>query len=270
MLRGLYTGWTSMVATWNQTDVIANNLANVNTTGFKRDDVTFAEYRAMAIRRVDDDVTEIPLGLIDRRPPVGKLGTGVRIEEIFTDFNPGTLRATEGQLDVALDGQGFFTVETPQGVRYTRDGNFQVNRQGYLVDKNGNPVQGLLLNNQLGPIQLTDANVSIDREGRVYEGDPRQGEQVEIAQLRLAGFAQPRALKKIGDNYWEAPAGVQPQALPADSAVRQGYLEQSNVNIVQEMVRMIEANRLFGIEEKVITTADTLAGKVINDLPRTS
>lgn len=266
MLRGLYTGAAGMLATWSQVDVIANNLANVSTAGFKRDETVFRQFPAMEIRRTNDDVREVPAGTIDRRPAVGELGTGAAIDEIFTDFAQGSLRQTGNPLDLALDGAGFFAVETAQGMRYTRDGGFQVNREGYLTDSHGNLVQAELAAGGTGPLQLTSTMVSVGSDGTVAQGDPTQGAQQVLGRLILQAFDPPRALRKTGDNLYEAPAGVNGQR--AQAAVKQGYVEQSNVNAIQEMVRLIEANRLFGIEEKIITTHDGLLNKALNEIPR--
>lgn len=267
MLRGLYTGTAGMLAVWNQMDVISNNLANVSTAGFKRDDTAFRTMMELPIRRTYDNVVNVPGGTIDRRPPVGPLGTGVLVDEIFTDFAQGPLRQTDNKLDLALTGEGFFEVETAQGLRYTRDGGFAVNAQGFLTDKLGNSVRAQLPDGTTGPLRLTDPNFSIGADGTVATGDPAQGPQQVIGQLRVVGFAQARALRKVGDNYYEAPAGIQPGPRPAPTTVKQGYQEQSNVNAIREMVRMIEAQRLFGIEEKIITTQDGLLSRAI-EIPR--
>ena len=267
MLRGIYTGAAGMLATWDQMGVISNNLANVSTAGFKRDDVAFRAMLELPIHRTNDNVVQFPEGTVDRRPPVGPLGTGVMIDEVFTDFAQGSLRPTANPLDLALTGAGFFEVETPQGLRYTRDGGFQVNAQGFLVDKLGNSLRAQQPDGTIGPVRLTDPNFSVGSDGTIAVGDPQQGPQQVIGTLRVVGFAQPRALRKVGDNYYEAPAAAQPGPRPAQTLVKQGYHEQSNVNAVQEMVRMIEAHRLFGIEEKIITTQDGLMSKAI-EIPR--
>ncbi|HNW93195.1 MAG TPA: flagellar basal-body rod protein FlgF [bacterium] len=266
MLRGLYTGASGMLATMDQMDVISNNLANVSTAGFKRDGATFAEMMEMNIRRTYDNVVDVPAGTIDRRPEVGPLGTGTVVDTVYTDFSQGALRETGNTLDLALAGEGFYEIETAQGMRYTRDGGFQVNAQGYLVDKMNNPVRVTLPNGTIGPVQITDPNVSVGVDGTLAQGDPTDGTQQQLGTLRIVDFTDRRALRKVGDNYYAAEQATLTEA-PAATQVQQGYQEQSNVNAVREMVRMIEVHRLYGIEEKIITTQDGLLSKAM-DIPR--
>ena len=142
MIRGLYTGASGMLSEMARTDIIANNLANVNTLGFKKDRTIFRAFPEMNIHRVDDPVQVGLNRVIDPKPFIGMLGTGVMVDEVNIDFSQGAIKTTSNPLDVAIKGEGFFQVQTPEGIRFTRDGNFSLNRDGYLVTKDGHYVLG--------------------------------------------------------------------------------------------------------------------------------
>ncbi|MDH4128368.1 MAG: flagellar hook-basal body protein, partial [Spirochaetota bacterium] len=134
MVRGLYTGVSGMLSEWHRMDVVANNLANLNTTGFKRDDAIFKSFPEMLIRRLDDNgVVKVPNGSYDIAPFVGKMGTGVELNEVYTRHEQGIIRNTGNDFDLALDGKGYFVVKTDRGDRYTRNGSFLIDKDGFLV-----------------------------------------------------------------------------------------------------------------------------------------
>ena len=135
MIRGLYTGASGMLAEMTRTDVISNNIANVNTTGFKKDRTIFRAFPEMNIHRIDDPVSVGLDRTMDPRPFIGMMGTGVMVDEVNTDFSQGNFNTTSNLLDVAIKGEGFFEVQTPEGIRYTRDGSFSLSREGYLITK---------------------------------------------------------------------------------------------------------------------------------------
>ncbi len=158
MVRGLYTGASGMIAQEARLDAIANNLANVDKTAYKKDLTLFKAFPDMIIRRLNDDGLGItPAGSYDTMPFVGKLGTGVEVNEVYTIYEQGSLMRTENPFDVALDGKGFFTVMTERGERYTRNGAFTLNKDGILVTHNGLPVLG-----QNGIIKLQKNNFMIN------------------------------------------------------------------------------------------------------------
>ena len=165
MIRGLYTGASGMLAEMTRTDIISNNLANVNTSGFKKDRAIFRAFPEMNIHRIDDPVSVGLDRVIDPRPFIGLMGTGVMVDEVNTDFSQGTVNTTSNSLDVALKGEGFFEVQTPDGISYTRDGSFSVSRDGYLITKDGYfvlgengqvllPYEGDIVINQLGEVAV--------------------------------------------------------------------------------------------------------------------
>jgi flagellar basal-body rod protein FlgF/flagellar basal-body rod protein FlgG len=213
-----------------QMDVVANNVANVNTTGFKADRSLFAEH-LMPGAHEDNFVAGG-----DRRLSY------VNDRATFHDFSQGAAEQTKNPLDVAIDGGGFFVVQTPAGERYTRDGSFQINNQGQLVNASGYPVLG-----GGGPIvfQQTDKQITIASDGNVtvVEGSTARTDSVR-GKLRLVSFAQAQRLQKEGSNLYSAADGATAQP-DTTSQVRQGFLEKSNVNSVLEMSRMIEVTRTY-------------------------
>lgn len=255
MIRGLYTGASGMLAEMARTDVISNNMANVNTTAFKKDRTIFRAFPEMNIHRIHDPV---PAGLdkvVDPRPFIGMMGTGVMLDEVNTDFNQGHLITTSNPLDLAIRGEGFFQVQTPEGIRYTRDGSFSLSSNGYLVTKEGYYVLG-----ENGPLQLLQTgDITISQQGEVFVNDEY------IDRLNIVTFADLNQLQKQGDNLYFTDAVPEPLQ---DADVVQGALEGSNVSIVAEMVDLISAFRAYEANQKVIQTHDTTLDRAINDVGR--
>ena len=190
MIRGIYTGASGMISQQARMDNIANNLANVDKTGYKKDLTIFKSFPDMLIRRINDDgVGIVPAGSYDTMPIVGKLGTGVEVNEVYTEFEQGSLQRTENPFDLALEGRGFFTVATERGDRYTRDGGFTINNEGILVTKNGNPVLG-----ENGPIKVQQNNFMINERGEVL--------------VNAALSLDARDVVSMASNNWEDPVVI--------------------------------------------------------------
>ncbi len=227
MQNTLLIGLSRQTTLERQLDVVANNVANVNTAGFKADRSLFEEY-LMSGAHEDNFVGN------DRRLSY------VQDRATFHDFSQGAAEQTKNPLDVAIDGSGFLVVQTPAGERYTRDGGLQLNNQGQLVTVAGNPVLGTS-----GPIvfQPTDHDINITADGTitVVEGNGRTDSM--RGKLRLVSFPDAQKLLKEGSNLYSAGEG----SAQADtkSALRQGFIEKSNVNAVAEMSRMIEVTRAY-------------------------
>ena len=278
MIRGLYTGASGMVVQMRKLDALSNNLANVDLTGYKKDLTVTKAFPEILLRRMNDNGVHVfPCGSVDSAPVVGRLGTGVELSEIFTVFTQGSLKETGNPFDLALDGKGFFTVETPEGDRFTRNGSFLIDENGLLVTKEGLPVLG-----ENGPVYLKKNNFMIDQQGRIYQNadlaeDPRRLVSMEendwanteyVDTLKVVDFVETRFLKKQGSSLWlDTPESGSPVnvALGSETKTIQGFLEASNVNPVTEMVRMIEVNRAYEANQKVIQTHDNMTGKLIND-----
>jgi len=278
MIRGIYTGSTGMMAQQARLDTIANNLANVDKTGYKRDLTLFKAFPDMLIRRINDDGQGItPAGSYDTMPYVGKLGTGVEVNEVYTQFDQGSMQRTESPFDFALEGQGFFTVMTERGERFTRNGTFTINEEGILVNHKGYAVMG-----ENGPIQLQKNNFMVNERGEVLvnaaispEPEDVVGmtqnnweQPVVIDRLKLADFENIRELKKEGESLYTDTEYSGPPLPPQQLKVVQGFLEKSNVNAVREMVEMIEVQRSYEANQKSITSGDQTLGKLINEVAR--
>jgi flagellar basal-body rod protein FlgF len=265
MIRGLYSAASGMLARDMQQGAIANNLANVNTSGYKKDQAVFREFPKFLKHRLNDDILLTQHGHIDFQPPVGLVGTGTTVDDIFTHFEQGQLMKTENTFDLALWGDGFFSVMTPDGERYTRSGNFTINSEGELATMEGYNV--LDVNGNAITVGFND--VAVGGDGTLYS--MTSDANTPFSQLKIVGFEDNRGLKKIGDNLFtttehsgEAELTGQPTV-----EVKQGYIERSNVNIVTEMVSMIEVQRAYEANQKVIQNHDALLGKAVNEVGRT-
>jgi flagellar basal-body rod protein FlgF len=279
VVRGLYTGASGMNAQQHRLDSIANNLANVDLNGYKRDTTVTKAFPELLMRRMNDDgVYVFPIGSVDTTPIVGRLGTGVEVNEVYTVFEQGAMKQTENDFDLALEGQGFLTVLTPQGERLTRNGAFLVDVDGYLVTKDGNQVLG-----ENGPIKLKKNNFVIDEDGTVWQNaafaaDDRrlvsmqenQWEAIErVDRLKIVDVKRKRYLSKEGNSFWRTTDESGEATVLEGSVrpkVRQGFLEGSNVNPVTEMVEMIEVNRAYDANQRTIQTEDALIGKLWNEV----
>jgi flagellar basal-body rod protein FlgG len=281
LIRGWYTGASGMQAQQWRLDAVANNLANVDVDGYKRDVAAFKAFPQLLLRRTDDDgVYMHPFGSADAAPIVGKLGTGVELNELYTDLTQGAMKETQSDFDLALDGKGFFAVATPWGERYTRNGSFHLGKEGYLETKEGYPVLG-----ENGPIKVKANNFQVDKDGRVwinaeYADDPNlmisrennTWEQTALLDtLKLVEFDIPRHLKKQGsslyrDDEYSGPAQIIEEG--RRPKVMQGFVEASNVDPVTEMVYMIEVNRAYEANQKVIQSEDSMLGTLINQVER--
>jgi flagellar basal-body rod protein FlgG len=277
VVKGIYTAASGMRAQQWRLDSVANNLSNVNTDSYKREQSSFKANPEMLLRRTQDDGVYLhPFGSSDRAPIIGRLGTGVELNELYVDFSQGAFKETENDYDLALDGKGFLVVATPYGERYTRNGGFIRGKEGYLETREGFPVLG-----QNGPIQVQANNFKIDKEGNVWinalyaenpeamvgREDNEWGEVVLLDTLRMVGFERERYLKKQGSSLYRADefSGAPVELLGEDRPkVHQGFNEAANVDPVVEMVQMIEVNRSYEANQKVIQTHDSMLGVLIN------
>jgi flagellar basal-body rod protein FlgG len=257
LVRGLYTAASGALVAQSQADNIANNLANVNTSGFKRTLLQVQSAPEMGVYLLQNE----PGGNTGSSPSrsfVGRLGTGAQVLDTPAVFEQGTLENTGNPLDLAIQGNGFFTLQTPQGIRYTRDGQFARDAQGYLVTMDGNRVIG-----RNGPIQLQPGPVQISENGYVHQNG------AVVDSLRVVQFRNLTAVRPEGDNQFVDTGAGRP-LLDAASTVNQGYLERSNANVVRSMVDLITAQRWFEANQKVIQTQDTANGYAIANVGRSS
>jgi flagellar basal-body rod protein FlgF len=276
MVRGIYTGASGMIAQQARLDVVANNLANVDKTGFKKDIAVFKAFPDMLIRRLNDNGLGItPAGSYDTMPYVGKLGTGVEVNEVYTEFEQGPLQRTENNFDLALEGRGFFTVKTDRGERFTRNGSFTIDQNGILMTHTGYPVLG-----ENGLIHVQENNFIINERGEIIVNraiDPNDlasmanndwSQPVVLDRLKLADFEHIRELKKEGNSLWRDTEFSGPPLPPENLKVIQGFVEKSNVNMIREMVDMIEVQRSYEANQKAVQAHDTELGRLISDVAR--
>ncbi len=223
-------------------DLTANNLANVATAGFKRDRIAFRE---VLLTAYNGEVKQ------------------AKTESIYTDFGPGEVKRTGNPLDVALNGHGFFKIETPDGVRYTRAGDFALNSDKVLVTAQGYPVIG-----QGGPITLDGTTIEINEVGGISMDQAGDGIMSEVDSLAVVNLDDPSVLEKMGNSLYRSKDS-QANEIPAEGTqVRQGYLEQSNVSVMEEMVQMIQLQRNYESYQKIIQLFDEIDSRVINDVGR--
>jgi flagellar basal-body rod protein FlgG len=253
MDSALWAAKTGLEAQQTRMAVTANNLANVNTTGFKRGRVAFEDLLYQNLRQVGADAaqdTQLPSGLA--------VGTGVRVVATEKTYTQGNLQVTNNALDVAINGRGFFQVALPDGTNaYTRDGSFKINAQGELVTSGGYRVQPA--------VSVPDGaqSVSIGTDGAVSVQLAGQPAPSQVGSLQVVDFVNPAGLQARGENLMlESAASGPPQAgtpgLNGLGALQQGALEASNVNVVEELVAMIETQRAYEMNSKAISTADKM------------
>ncbi|MDW7674563.1 MAG: flagellar hook-basal body protein [Bacillota bacterium] len=258
MLRGLYTSGHGMKVQSKLNDITANNLANSQTVGFKKDTGVMTNFPEMLLYNMGDNNKMANPSHLPRQ--VGNLSTGVVLNDSIASIRvPGTFQETNNPLDVAIEGDGFFVVDfTPVGQelaeRYTKQGNFKLNQEGMLVTVDGYAVQG-----EQGNIYIDGTNIEISHQGEIFV----DGNLVD--RLRLVTFNAEEGLEKTGHTMFmhTNPAAV----VPANNiVVRQGFVEGSNVNPVAEMVRMIEVMRAYEANQKGVQSHDETLAKAVNEV----
>jgi len=240
MVRGLYTAATGMIVQRNKMDVVTNNIANVETAGYKADTLVTSTFDEVMLQRLHDPNVNF-VGAQD----VGPYAYGTHVEELFTDFSQGVVEETGRNTDLAILGDGFFSVEAQDGrVLYTRSGNFTVNAEGYLTTQDGEYVLG-----QNGRVFVGSEDFTVLADGRVT------GPQAVEDTLAIVSFEDPGVLRKAGNNLYDIYGGAQP--IPAGARqIRQGALEGSNVSAIDEMVNMITVYRQYEINQRIVNMTD--------------
>ncbi|WP_077531159.1 flagellar basal-body rod protein FlgG [Vreelandella utahensis] len=261
MHPALWVSKTGLAAQDKQLSTISNNLANVNTTGFKRDRANFQDLMYQTERQpggLSSQNTELPSGL--------QLGTGVRVAATSKEHTQGDMKVTDQSLDLAIDGEGFFQVLKPDGeIAYTRNGEFQLNSEGDIVTPNGNPIEP----NINVPEEAT--SITIGRDGTVSAKIANEPEPQQLGQIELATFVNPQGLQAIGSNlYQETAASGDPligeAGLDGTGTIEQGMLEGSNVEVVEEMVNMITTQRAYEMNSKVVSSSDQMLQFITQNL----
>jgi flagellar basal-body rod protein FlgG len=248
-------------------DTIANNMANVNTPAFKRDSQLFKEYLTSYEKEPGTiTVPRIPASIESFYDIQGGDKSYVDAQGTFTDFTQGDLKKTGNPLDVAIEGEGFFEVRTPDGVRLTRVGSFNIDGEGRLVTKQGLPVLrdgGVGQDPATREIKLQNANVSISSTGEIFDGAQ------SIGRLSLVNVGNKDALQKVGHTLYTFKDTIDPKTtIAAEPKIHQGFVEGSNVNTVREMTDMITATRVFESTQKGIQAYDQMMGKAVNEVSK--
>ena len=250
MIRGIYIAASGMMAQEAKQSAISNNLANVSTPGFKRDIA------------VGESFSDIVSGLAGS--PVGRLGMSTAITAVYSDHSPGSMASTENPFDLAIEGDGMFTIQTDTGIRYTRAGNFRLDAESYLVTRDGHRVLGAD-----GPIRV-DGSLVVQDDGGVYSDGEFRG------QLRIMIPTTGDVLVKVGGGLFRERDGVagaagaagMVQSQPGEARVVQGALESANVNAVREMVDMIAGYRTYEAAQRALLSHDALLDKAVNEVGR--
>lgn len=269
MSKGLWSAVSGSIAQSQRLDTIANNLANADTAGFKRDQVAFAQVMSDATSAALKE--EVP-----RNPPTdkdlhrldGRDIAFVILDGTTTDHSQGRVKVTNGPLDVLIEGKGFIEIGTPQGVRYTRQGSFKLAADGLLVNTDGNPVlrkgggdaEGDATARGIRLDPNAPGQISISKDGKIFQGAD------QVADIGVVEFVDLGLVKKEGNALYknDVAANISPDAVK--STLHQGMLETSNVNPIQEMTELLKATRLFELNQKVVKNYGELESRSVNDL----
>lgn len=257
MIRSLWIARTGLDAQQTQLDVIANNLANVSTNGFKRGRAVFEDLLYQTLRQPgaqSSQQTQIPAGL--------QIGTGARPVTTARIHTQGNLQQTGNGLDIAINGPGFFQITLPDGtIAYTRDGSFQKDNQGQIVNSNGYPLQPAVT------IPADTISLTISTDGVVSVVQAGSSTATQVGTIQVATFINPGGLQSVGENlYLETASSGAPTpntpGLNGAGVLNQFYVETSNVNVAEELVSMIQTQRAYELNSKVVSTSDAMLGRL--------
>lgn len=243
MLRGIYIAANGMMSQRMAQEATGQNLTNLTTPGYQEDRAVLGSFPEVLLWRLGPGIE-----------PVGSASWGQRVEEIVTGFSQGPLEQTRRELDFALQGPGFFAVEGPDGIYYTRAGNFFRDADGFLITPQGYYVQG-----ENGRLRLGEGEVSVTEEGRVSTAG------VVVDRLQVVDFADRGVLEKVGGSLFRLPGAGQAVAATGYT-VRQGYLEQANTNLAQVMSDLLISFRIYEAGQRVVQAQDSLAERAINQV----
>ncbi len=261
MNSSLWVAKTGLDAQQTRMQVVSNNLANANTTGFKRDRASFEDLLYQNIRQVGGQTSQ------QTRAPSGmNIGTGVRVVATEKVYQQGSLNQTGNNLDIAIEGRGFFQIQMPDGsMSYTRDGSFQLDDQGQIVTNSGYVVEPGIT------VPSGTSSITIGRDGVVSATLAGESAPIQLGSIQLADFVNPAGLQARGENLLmeSASSGAPQTGTPGLSGlgnISQGALEGSNVNVVEELVNMIETQRAYEMNSKAISTSDQMMQYLNNNM----
>lgn len=269
-VKGVYTALSGAMAQSLQMDTIANNIANVNTPGFKRDTQVFNEYlTANEKEQTGMPVPRIPASIESFYDMQGGDQSFVDSKGTFTDYSQGSLKTTGNPLDLAIDGEGFFEIATPDGVKLTRSGNFTMDGNGRLVTKEGHFVLrsgGEGANPEARAIILNGSqSLTVNDQGDIFQGTDL------VARISVVDVTEKDSLQKLGNSLYGFKQGHSPEIISKTSpSLKSGFIETSNVNVVKEMTDMIKTQRVFESTQKAISAYDSMNDKLVNVVGKTS
>ena len=260
MIEGLYIAASGGTKQLKKLDILSNNIANINTQAFKRDLLVYEEIKTSSQKIASNSSDPKNLNPFGSDPAVSY----VQVTQSLTDYSQGSLVKTDNPLDVAIDGKGFFVVDTPMGNRYTRNGNFHLDGLGQLVDQKGN----MLLTRSEEPILIPfgTKQITIDQDGLITGGSDL--DQTSLGQLKIVNFNNPQALIKEGEGFYKISDPSVKEILVNDAKVLQGFTETSNSNAIHEMTQMIETVRQLEAYQKIIQSIDEADDQSVNSLGR--
>ena len=248
MDRGLYTAASGMIAGLSQQEALIQNLSNMRTVGYKADEVTVKDFPSLLLAQVRGTKTV---------SKVGEMGTGVAMANLTTNFDSGPLRLTDNPLDFAIAGDGFFQLQTEDGVRYTRDGRFHLDGDGRLVSADGYPVLG-----ENGDITIPPGDLAVSSSGAIFVNDE------QIGQLSLVKFDDLSVLKKESKNLFSASDGSAQAMDATEIQVNQGYLEDSNVDVTKMITEMTSVLRAYQLSQHMVQVQDRINGRAASEIGR--
>ena len=260
MHESIYIAASAGIKQARKMEMIAQNLANVNNTGYKKDALVFKE---MMPPFPPDSGLDAGKNILLSPDKSNKNVSYVGITDQYTDFSTGGIKKTGGVLDLALDGEGFFKVQTPDGPRYTRNGNFRLNTAKQLVNQNGNQI---LDRNDTPVVIDAPGKISIDGEGSISVGNGLAN--TTITNIKLVNFENKKFLEKIGDGLYRNKGLPEEEFEAIDIKTRQGFLESSNVTSVEEMTEMVGTLRIFESYQKIIQSIDSMNDQSVNTIGR--
>ena len=261
MMEGLFIAASGGTKQLRKLETLSNNIANINTQGFKKELLVYREVNSFS------PVSHFDLGKLDELSGNWKSNSAssyVQVTQSLTDFSQGSLIKTDNPLDVAIEGKGFFAVQTPTGIRYTRNGNFHLDGLGQLVDKSGNII--MTQNEEPILVPFGTVQVSIADDGSVYSGtDIETG---SLGQIKIVEFSNLQSLEKEGEGFYKNSDPTVKEILVNDAKVLQGFTETSNANAIHEMTQMIETVRQLEAYQKIIQSIDEADEQSVNNLGR--
>ena len=249
MVRGMYIAGTGMLLQRRLMENITNNITNADTTGYKKEHLVSHSFEDVLIERIKDT------SVVGWTRYVGPLNFGTQIDQLYINFEQGSIEGTGRSTDLALAGDVFFVMQTTEGERYARTGAFYIDDQGYLVDGEGNFLLG-----ENGPIYTGGLNFTVDMQGGVWL------DGVYADRIRVVSFDDNGSLRKQGSNLYFSLDG--PAAAAQPYAIHQGFLEISNVDIAREMVDMLTVFRTYETNQRMLTMIDETIGKAVNEIGR--